>query len=73
MLLERKVEAFDLVAGRESGARAREARAQASAASDELVSWHREDLEPRVTVDSVQDAGVEGYRFALDDRPVAEL
>jgi hypothetical protein len=34
---------------------------------------HREDLEPRVTVDSIQEAGLEGYRFSLDDRPVAEL
>lgn len=37
------------------------------------MAWHHEDLEPRVTVDSVQDADLEGYRFALDERPVAEL
>jgi hypothetical protein len=34
---------------------------------------HREDLEPRVTVDSIQEAGLEGHRVSLDDRPVAEL
>jgi hypothetical protein len=38
-----------------------------------LVIWHREDLEPRVTVDSVQDVGLEGYRFALGDRSLADL
>jgi hypothetical protein len=72
-LLERKVEAFGLVASREHGAGARAARTQASAAWEELVTWHREDLEPRVTVDSVQNAGLEGYRFALDGRQVADL
>jgi hypothetical protein len=73
MLLEREVEAFDLAAGRESGTGARESRAPVSAAGDELVSWHREDLEPRVTVDGIHDAGLGGLRFSLDGRALAEL
>jgi hypothetical protein len=72
-LLKRKIEAFDLVASRESGQRARVARAQADEAFQELVAWHRDDLAPRLSVDSVTDAQLEAYRFALDGRPVAEL
>jgi hypothetical protein len=73
MLLERKIETFDLVAPRESGPGARDARAQASEAFQELVAWYRDDLERRLSVDSVTYAELEAYRFALDDRPVAEL
>ena len=53
--------------------RARDARAQASEAFQEFVAWHRDDLEPRLSVDSVTYAELEAYRFALDGRPVAEL
>jgi hypothetical protein len=73
MLLQRKIEAFDLVAERESGQQARDARAQAGEAFEHLVAWHREDLDGRLTVDSIQDDGLEAYRFALDDRPIAQL
>jgi hypothetical protein len=73
LLLERKVEAFGLIMRRESGHQKRDALAQHDEAWDHLVAWHREDLEQRLTVDSVEDAGLEGYRFALDGRPVARL
>jgi hypothetical protein len=74
MLLEAKVEAFGPIVRRESGAGKRDAQAQYEEAWNQLVAWHREDLEPRLTVDSIQeDAGLEAYRFMLDDRPIAEL
>ena len=73
LLLEHKLEAFDAIAASESGQRALDARAQAGDVFTELVAWHRDDLEPRVSADSVPDAQLEAYRFALDRRPVAEL
>jgi hypothetical protein len=59
MLLEREAEAFDLAASRASGTRVRDVTAQASAACEQLVICYREYLKPRVSVDSVQDAGLE--------------
>jgi hypothetical protein len=73
LLLEHKIEAFDLIAARKSGQPARDARAHATEAFQELVAWHRDDLEPHLSVDSVTDAELETYRFALHGRPVAEL
>jgi hypothetical protein len=72
-LLERKIEAFDLIAQRESGKAARDARAQSSQAFAELVAWHRDDLDRRLAVDGLEDPAMEGYRFALDGRPLADL
>jgi hypothetical protein len=73
LLLERKLAAFDLIAERETGQAARDARAQAAEAVEQLVAWHRQDLDERLTVEAAADASIEGYRFALDGRPVAEL
>ncbi len=73
ILLERKLKAFDLIARRETGKAARDARAQSMQAFDELVAWHREDLDRRLAVDGLEDAALEGYRFTLDGRPVAQL
>jgi hypothetical protein len=73
MLLERKLEAFELIARHETGKRAREALTQHEQAFAELVTFHRDQLDPRLTVDGIQDAPLEGYRFALDGRPIAQL
>jgi hypothetical protein len=73
VLLERKIAAFDLIAERETRQAARDARAHAAEALEQLVAWHRQDLDERLTVDAAADASIEGYRFALDGRPVAEL
>ena len=72
-LLERKIEAFDLIAQRESGKAARDARAQSSQAFDELVAWYRDDVDRRLAVDGLEDPAMEGCRFALDGRPLADL
>ena len=73
VLLERKVEAFDMIARRDSGRAARDARVQASEAFEQLVVWHREDLDRRLTAAPLDDSATEGYRFDLDERPVAQL
>lgn len=48
VLLERKIGAYDQVAQRERGARAREAREHAQRAFEELVEWHRRALRERL-------------------------
>jgi hypothetical protein len=73
VLLERKLEAFTLIAARESGKTARDALAQRDATWDELVASHRAELDEQLTVDGLEDPRTEGYRFALDGRPVADL
>ena len=66
LLLERKLAAFDLIAERDIGQPARDARAQAAEVFEQLVAWHRQDLDARLTVDAAANASSEGYRFALD-------
>jgi len=73
VLLERKIEAFDTIARRDSGRTARDARVQAGEAFEQLVVWHREDLDRRLTAAPLDDSATEGYRFDLDERPVAQL
>ena len=73
VLLERKVEAFDMIARRDSGRTARDARVQAGEAFEQLVAWHREELDRRLTAAPLDDSVTEGYRFCLDERPVAQL
>jgi hypothetical protein len=73
LLLERKVAAFDLIAEGETGQASRNARMQAADALEQLAAWHRQDLDQRLTVEASPDASIEGYRFALDGRQVAEL
>jgi hypothetical protein len=73
VLLERKLEAFDMIARRDSGRTARDARVQAGEAFEQLVAWHREDLDRRLTAAPLDDSATEGYRFYLDKRPVAQI
>ena len=73
VLLERKLEAFDMIARRDSGRTARDARVQAGEAFEQLVAWHREDLDRRLTAAPLDDSATEGYRFYLDERPVAQI
>src|SRR4051794_585293 len=72
-LLERKFEAFSLIAGRERGTTARDAGAQRDATWNELVASHRAELDEQLTVDGLQEPRTEGYRFAVHGRPVADL
>ena len=72
LLLERKVETFDMIAQHDSGSTARDARAHAGEAFEQLVGWHREDLDARLTAAPVDESFIEGYRFFLDERPVAQ-
>ena len=46
---------------------------QAGEAFEQLVAWHREDLDSRLTAAPLDDSATEGYRFYLDERPVAQL
>ena len=73
VLLERKLEAFDMIARRESGRTGRDARVRAGEAFEQLVVWHREDLDRRLTAAPLDDGATEGYRLYLDERPVAQL
>lgn len=82
ILLEHKVRAFDLIAERDTGANATKARGQSSEAYEQLIAWHREDLEQRITAGpigfEIRDLAsggqiAEGSWFLLDGRPIAEL
>jgi hypothetical protein len=48
---------------------------QAYQALQDLITWHREDLDARLGVQPISVAvdGLESYHFALGDRPIAEL
>src|SRR4051794_31235623 len=73
VLLERKAEAFDMIARRESGRAAGDARVQAGEAFEQLAGGTREDLDRGLPAASLDDSATEGYRSYLEERPVAQL
>jgi len=70
MLLEAKVTAYDLIAERERGDRARDGRHAATDALEQLTAWHRGDLRKRLGHIATNDCEAV---ITLDGRPLALL
>jgi hypothetical protein len=72
ILLERKLGVFQRIADRDP-ALAQDARAEAQDCFEQLVTWHHEDLESRLTFAELPGRAFDAFRFLLDGRPLAEL